>query len=247
MFVLKWRYNDYSEAEDFQLTDLWHDVKYAHNRCRAEVYSFYVGCLDHNRIRLAVQKEIHALLEVRNVTIQTLFISYNQFGSITFSPIFLNFPPNAPDLVRISRFSKFGIPTYWFHPYLQSIEYSPIMFTIILIITILLIRSIHSIFSVVFRIQAQYIPFPNLGFAAFIQYVQYHQLSCYFLVNFIVYITNHLVFFLQVILCTEFYSRLAIAGRIVSLLAWTETLVHRLPDSLFYAFRAVYLRIHAEA
>ncbi len=48
------------------------------------------------------------------------------------------------------------------------------------------------------------------------------------------------------ILCTEFYSRLAIAGRIVTLLAWTETLVHRLPDSLFYAFRAVYLRIHAE-
>ena len=46
---------------------------------------------------------------------------------------------------------------------------------------------------------------------------------------------------------TEFYSRLAIAGRVVELLAWAETLIHRLPNTTFYAFRAVYLRIHREA
>ena len=112
MFVLKRRYNDYSEAEDFQLTDLWHDVKYSHNRCRAEVYSFYVGCSDHNRVRLAVQKEIHALLEVRNVSISILFISYIQFRSIIFGLFFLNVPTKAPDLVHISGFSDFGIATY---------------------------------------------------------------------------------------------------------------------------------------
>ena len=92
MFVLKRRYNDYSEAEDFQLIDLWHNVKYAHNRCRAEVYSFYVGCSDHNRIQLVVQKEIRALLEVRHVTIHTFFTSFNQFGSVIFDLPF----PNAP-------------------------------------------------------------------------------------------------------------------------------------------------------
>ena len=46
---------------------------------------------------------------------------------------------------------------------------------------------------------------------------------------------------------TEFYSRLAIAGRVIELLAWTDTLIHRLPHTIFYAFRAVNLRIHREA
>ena len=54
-------------------------------------------------------------------------------------------------------------------------------------------------------------------------------------------------FILQVILLTDLPSRLAIAQRVVELLAWTETMIERLPSYLFHPFRAVYVRVHNEA